>query len=56
MNEQDLILTTVGDLELQRRHLLLRIQELEAENAELKAEKNGRPEEQPERGDVPAAT
>lgn len=46
MNEQELILTTVGDLELQRRHLLFRISELEKENAELKAAQNGKVEEE----------
>lgn len=46
MNEQNLILTTVGDLELQRRHLLTRISELEKENAELKAAQNGKVEEE----------
>ena len=42
MNEGDFILQTVGDLELQRRHLLMRVQELEQQLAVL----NGQPEKE----------
>ena len=45
MNDLERLLLTVGDLELSRRALLERVQELEAENAELRAALNGQPEE-----------
>lgn len=45
MNDpNDLILQTVGDLELNRRFLLARVNELEAENALLKANKEEEPD------------
>lgn len=41
MNDLERLLLTVGDLELARRQLAMRVQELEAENVELKAQLNG---------------
>ena len=48
MNEQEIILATIGDLEVTRRQLIMEIQarderiaELEAQLAEFTAQKNG---------------